>query len=34
VDPGVRCVTAHWIQGFMAFQLGRRTRIVVLMVLL
>ena len=34
VDPGFHCVvTTHWIRGFMAFHLVRRTRIVMLMVL-
>jgi hypothetical protein len=33
VEPGFQCVRTHWIRGFMAFQLARRTRIVMLMVL-
>jgi hypothetical protein len=32
LDPGFHCVTTHWIKGFMAFQLVRRTRTVLLMV--
>jgi len=32
LDPGFHCVRAHWIRGFMAFRLVRRTRIVTLMV--
>ena len=32
LDPGFQCVRTHWIRGFMAFQLARRTRIVMLMV--
>jgi hypothetical protein len=32
VDPGFHCVRAQWIRGFMAFQLARRTRSVMLMV--
>ena len=28
----IHCVRAHWIRGFSAFQLARRTRIVLLMV--
>ena len=32
MGPGFHCVRTHWIRGFMAFQLVRRTRIVVLMV--
>ena len=30
VEPGFHCVRAHWIRGFMAFQLARRVRTVVL----
>jgi hypothetical protein len=26
LEPGFHCVRAHWIRGFMAFQLARRTR--------
>jgi hypothetical protein len=26
LDPGFHCVRAHWIRGFMPFQLGRPTR--------
>ena len=33
MDPGFHCVRTHWIRGFMAFQLARRTRIVMLVVL-
>jgi hypothetical protein len=29
-----QCVRAHWIQGFMTFQLVRRIRIVMLVVLM
>jgi hypothetical protein len=32
MDPGIHCVRAHWIRGFMAFEPGRRIRIVMLMV--
>jgi hypothetical protein len=32
LDPGFHCVRTHWIRGFMALQLVRRTRTVVLMV--
>jgi hypothetical protein len=32
LDPGFQCVRTHWIRGFMAFQLARRTRDVMLMV--
>jgi hypothetical protein len=32
MKPGIHCVRTHWILGFMAFQLARRTRIVMLMV--
>jgi hypothetical protein len=32
MEPGIHCVRAHWNRGFMAFQLARRTRIVLLMV--
>ena len=32
MEPGIHCVTAHWNRGFIAFQLARRTRIVMLMV--
>jgi hypothetical protein len=32
MDPGFHCVRTHWIRGFIAFQLARRTRIMVLMV--
>jgi hypothetical protein len=31
MDPGFHGVTTHWIPGFMAFRLARRTRIVMLM---
>jgi hypothetical protein len=26
LEPGFQCVRAHWIRGFIAFQLARRTR--------
>jgi hypothetical protein len=32
LDPGFHCVRTHWIRGFMAFQLARHTRIVMLAV--
>ena len=32
LEPGFQCVRAHWIRGFMAFQLVRRTRTVMLTV--
>ena len=32
MKPGIHCVTAHWNRGFIAFQLARRTRAVMLMV--
>jgi hypothetical protein len=32
LKPDIHCVRTHWIRGFMAFQLARRTRRVVLMV--
>jgi hypothetical protein len=32
LDPGFHCVRAHWIRGFIAFQLARGTGIVVLLV--
>jgi len=32
LEPGFHCVRTHWIRGFMAFQLVRRRRTVVLMV--
>jgi hypothetical protein len=32
VETGFHCVRAHWIRGFMAFRLARRTRIAMLMV--
>jgi hypothetical protein len=32
MKPGIHCARTHWIQGFMAFQLARRTRTVMLMV--
>jgi hypothetical protein len=32
VESGFHGIKTHWIQGFMAFRLARRTRIVVLMV--
>jgi hypothetical protein len=33
MDPGFHCVSTHWIPGFMAFQLARRTLTVMLMML-
>jgi hypothetical protein len=33
MEPGIHCVGTHWIRGFMAFQLVRRIRTVMLMVL-
>jgi hypothetical protein len=32
MKPGFHCVRTHWIRGFMAFQLARRTQTVMLMV--
>jgi hypothetical protein len=32
MEPGIHCARTHWIRGFMAFQLVRCARIVVLMV--
>jgi hypothetical protein len=32
LDSGFHCVRTHWIPGFIAFQLARRTRTVRLMV--
>jgi len=32
MKPGNHCVTTHWIQGFMTFQLARSIRTVMLMV--
>jgi hypothetical protein len=32
LDPGFHCVRTQWIRGFMAFQLARRSRTVMLMV--
>jgi len=32
MKPYIHGVRAHWIRGFMAFQMTRRTRTVVLMV--
>jgi len=32
MKPGFHCVRAHWIRGFMTFQLAGRTRIAMLMV--
>ena len=32
VKPGFHCVTTHWIRGFMAVRLARRTRAVMLTV--
>ena len=32
MKPGFHCVRTHWIRGFIAFMLARRTRTVMLMV--
>jgi hypothetical protein len=32
MEPDLHCVRTHWIRGFMAFQLARRTGILMLMV--
>jgi hypothetical protein len=32
LEPGIHCVRTHWIRGFIAFLLVRRTRTVMLMV--
>jgi len=32
MEPGIHGVRTQWIRGFMAFQLARRTRTVMLMV--
>jgi hypothetical protein len=32
MEPDIHCVRTHWIRGSMAFQLARRTRILMLMV--
>jgi hypothetical protein len=32
MEPGFHCARTHWIRGFMAFQLDRRARTVMLMV--
>ena len=32
LEPGIHCAQAHWIRGFMAFQLARYTRTVLLTV--
>jgi hypothetical protein len=32
MKPGFHCVRTHWIRGFIAFRLVRRTSTVVLMV--
>jgi len=32
LEPGFHCVRTQWNRGFMAFQLVRRTRIMMLMV--
>ncbi|HMI27731.1 MAG TPA: hypothetical protein VK594_24890, partial [Streptosporangiaceae bacterium] len=32
LKPGIHCVRTHWIRGFIAFLLVRRTRTVMLMV--
>jgi hypothetical protein len=32
MESRIHCVRTHWIRGFMAFQLARRARIVMLMV--
>ncbi|MGH3162275.1 MAG: hypothetical protein ACRDOC_10355 [Streptosporangiaceae bacterium] len=31
LEPGFQCVRTHWIRGFIAFQLARRTRTMLLM---
>jgi hypothetical protein len=32
LEPGIHCAQAHWIRGFMTFQLARYTRTVLLTV--
>jgi hypothetical protein len=32
MKPGIHCARTRWIRGFIAFQLARRTRNVMLMV--
>ena len=32
LEPGIHCARTHWIRGFMAFQLARYTRTVLLTV--
>jgi hypothetical protein len=32
LEPGFQCVRTQWIRGFIAFQLARRIRTVMLMV--
>ena len=32
MKPGFHCVRTHWIRGFMAFQMARRTPVLMLMV--
>ena len=32
LEPGIHCAQVHWIRGFMAFQLARYTRTVLLTV--
>jgi hypothetical protein len=32
MEPGIHCARTHWIRGFMAFQLVRFARILMLMV--
>jgi hypothetical protein len=32
VEPGIHCARTHWIRGFMAFELARYARSVMLMV--
>jgi hypothetical protein len=32
MKPGIHCVRAHWIRGFMALRPARRAEIVMLMV--
>ena len=32
LEPGFHCARTHWIRGFMAFQLARRARSVMLTV--
>jgi hypothetical protein len=34
LDPGFHCVRTHWIRGFMTFELARRIRTLVVLVVL